>query len=91
MAAVLEYLTAELVELAGIISQEHKRTRIVPRHILMAIKRDDEFTKLLKDVTISSGGVQSYINPVLLPKSTKARATARATNVDDEMQHSDSD
>lgn len=91
MAAVLEYLTAELVELAGLVSQEHRRTRIVPRHIMMAIKRDDEFARLLKDVTISAGGVQNYINPVLLPKPTKRRATARATDVDDEMQQSDSD
>lgn len=91
LAAVLEYLTAELVELAGIISQENRRQRIVPRHILMAIKRDDEFNMLLKDVTISYGGVMSYINPVLLPKPTKARATASANDVDDENYHSESD
>lgn len=91
MAAVLEYLTAELVELAGIVSNQQKRQRIVPRHILMAIKRDDEFSILLRDVTISYGGVESYINPVLLPKPTKSRATARASDVDNEALYNDSD
>merc|ERR1719359_1496871 len=53
MAAVLEYVIAELLELAGNTSREHKKTRISPRHLQIAIKNDEELNKLLGDVTIS--------------------------------------
>lgn len=71
MAAVLQYLAEELVELAGDICNQSRRARINPRHILLAVKKDAELSLLLKDVTISYGGVLSDINPKLLPKSSK--------------------
>lgn len=67
LAAVLEYLTAEILELAGNASRDNKKTRINPRHILLAIRNDDEFTKLLGNTTISQGGVLPNINSHLLP------------------------
>lgn len=67
LAAVLEYLTAEILELAGNASREHGKHRIAPRHIMLAIRNDEELNKLLSDVTISSGGVVSKIHEVLLP------------------------
>ena len=69
LAAVLEYLTAEVLELAGNASRDNKKTRIVPRHIQLAIRNDEELSKLLGGVTIASGGVLPNIHTVLLPKS----------------------
>jgi histone H2A len=68
LAAVLEYLTAEILELAGNAARDNKKTRIVPRHITLAVKNDEELNKLLGGVTIAAGGVLPNIHAVLLPK-----------------------
>lgn len=70
MAAVLEYLSAEILELAGNAARDNKKTRIVPRHIQLAVRNDEELNKLLSGVTISQGGVLPNIQAVLLPKKT---------------------
>ena len=75
MAAVLEYLAAEVLELAGHAAKDNKKSRIVPRHILLAIRNDEELNKLLGTCTISDGGVLPYINPVLLPTKPKGEAS----------------
>ncbi|KAJ7977477.1 Histone H2A [Quillaja saponaria] len=68
LSAVLEYLAAEILELAGNAARDNKKTRIVPRHIQLAVRNDEEFSKLLGSVTIANGGVLPNINPILLPK-----------------------
>lgn len=70
LAAVLEYLVAELLELAGNAARENKKKRIIPRHLQLVIRNDEELSKLLSDVTISRGGVLPMIHQVLLPKKT---------------------
>ncbi|VFQ76697.1 unnamed protein product [Cuscuta campestris] len=72
MAAVLEYLAAEVLELAGNAARDNKRNRIIPRHILLAVRNDEELGKLLTGVTIAHGGVLPNINPVLLPKKKES-------------------
>merc|ERR1712198_466326 len=72
-AAVLEYLCAELLELAGNAARDNKKQRIVPRHIQLAVRNDEELNKLLSSVTISGGGVLPNIHAVLLPKSKKKK------------------
>ena len=73
LAAVLEYLTAELLELAGNAAKDNKRSRIIPRHIQLAVRNDEELNKFLGGVTVAQGGVLPNIHAVLLPKKKKGK------------------
>ncbi|KAI8508189.1 Histone H2AX [Branchiostoma belcheri] len=48
----------------------NKKTRIIPRHLQLAVRNDEELNKLLSGVTIAQGGVLPNIHAVLLPKKT---------------------
>ncbi|KAF8438152.1 histone-fold-containing protein [Boletus edulis BED1] len=65
LAAVLEYL------LPANAARDNKKRRINPRHLQLAIRNDEELSKLLGNVIISEGGVVPFINPALLPAKTK--------------------
>ncbi|EGG06788.1 uncharacterized protein MELLADRAFT_31022, partial [Melampsora larici-populina 98AG31] len=67
LAAVLEYLAAEILELAGNAARDNKKSRIIPRHLQLAIRNDEELNRLLGHVVISQGGVLPHIHGELLP------------------------
>uniref|UniRef100_A0A2D4N4H8 Histone H2A n=1 Tax=Micrurus spixii TaxID=129469 RepID=A0A2D4N4H8_9SAUR len=72
LAAVLEYLTAEILELAGNAARDNRKTRIVPRHVQLAVRNDEELSRLLGRVTIAQGGVLPNIPAALLPRKAAA-------------------
>lgn len=76
-----EIVHPQVLELAGNAARDNKKTRIVPRHIQLAVRNDEELSKLLGDVTIANGGVMPNIHNLLLPK--KAAGSSKPS-ADDE-------
>ena len=71
LTAVLEYMTAEILELSGNAARDNKRSRIVPRHINLAIQNDMELEGIFRQASVSNGGVLPRIHAVLLPKKRR--------------------
>ena len=78
LAAVLEYLAAEVLELAGNATKDFRKKIITPRHITLAVRNDEELNKFLSRVIIPSGGVLPHIEKSLLPKPKKTTASRQA-------------
>jgi len=68
MAAVMEYLCAEILEIAGEICKESGKQRLMPRHIELAVRDDDDLGRHFQNKTVAGGGNAPYINPCVLPK-----------------------
>jgi len=71
---VLEYLCAEILELSGKAARDNRKARITPRHIQLAVRNDEELTKLLGNVIIAGGGVIPNIHKKLMPKNKEIEA-----------------
>ena len=84
LAAVLDYLVAEIMEAAGNVCRDHKRTNITVRHLFLAVHNDDELSRMLHrfNVVILGGGVLPNINARLLVK--KPKKTIRRKKVEGE-------
>lgn len=72
LAALLEYLAAEVLELAGNASKDLKKKRIVPRHLMLAVKGDEELEKVFNGATFAQSGVIPHIHKSLIPGAKKA-------------------
>jgi len=66
MAAIVEYLCAEVLELSGNAARDNSRTRISPRHVMLAVRNDEELNKLLDRVHIANSGVIPSVHRILL-------------------------
>lgn len=77
IATVLEYMTAELLELAGenAANEKYKKKMIKPRHIHLAVSQDEELKEYIgKNVIIPTGGVIPFIHPDLeIPNKRKRK------------------
>ena len=66
MAATLEFLTSEVLEVAAkAVLQRGKSKRITPRALTLAVRHDADLGALLKDVTLSRGGVVPKVEKAL--------------------------
>lgn len=83
LAAVLEYLVAEVLELSGNAARDIKKRRINPRSIVLAIRKDEELSQLTPHVIVPSGGVLPQIHSVLLMKAK--RKNGKKTKEEEEL------
>lgn len=60
MAAVLEYITSEILELSWNFTVNNKKKRITPRHITLAVQDDAELKKLFAHVNFGGGVQESW-------------------------------
>merc|ERR1711935_69861 len=82
MAGVLDYITSEMLEGAGVIAEQKKSNQVKhpiirPKHIQLSVRSDPEFEKFMSNAQISEGGSIANIHEFLFPakKGKKAKGT----------------
>jgi histone H2A len=84
VSAVLEYLTAEILEMAGdkvLGSNSESKSMIKPRHICLAVKDDEEMSRAIgHHVIIPMGGVIPHIEEALVTEKPNSRSTNSAVD-----------
>lgn len=68
LTAVLEYIAAEIMNLAAHECQKTKRKRITPEDLSLAIRADQQLNALCSNVAIYSGDKIKNISRALVPK-----------------------
>ena len=65
MAAVLEYITAETIALAGEECHNQKNKQIRPKHINLAMRSDAELGQMMASATLTESNVPSHLHEAL--------------------------
>ena len=79
LAAAVEYLVAEILELSGKEARDCKSSWIQPRNLQLALTKDAELNKMVDNVSILDGGVVPHVHAVLLPNASASKDEAVET------------
>jgi histone H2A len=82
MSAVLQYMAKELLEISGNIAKDNKSPIIMPRHLLLAVRNDDELNKLFPDVlnTVTKPSLAS-----VLGNTKKSKQSPSSSSINKQM------
>lgn len=61
LTAVVEYVVAEILELAGNMARDNNRTRIIPRYLSLPIQADPELRESFKNLIMSGGVARRHV------------------------------
>ena len=86
LAAVIEFLCKEVLDMAGIACKNDGRQRIKPDHIFQGIQEDESFVELFDNIVISEGGFTEHIDPSLLYTKKEIERRQRKAMRDAESQ-----
>eukprot|EP00485_Elphidium_margaritaceum_P008828 CAMPEP_0202702530 /NCGR_PEP_ID=MMETSP1385-20130828/15499_1 /ASSEMBLY_ACC=CAM_ASM_000861 /TAXON_ID=933848 /ORGANISM="Elphidium margaritaceum" /LENGTH=153 /DNA_ID=CAMNT_0049360191 /DNA_START=89 /DNA_END=550 /DNA_ORIENTATION=- len=87
MASVLEYCVAEVLELAGNVALDEKRKTIGPRHVMLAVRGDEELNVICKDVVFPHAGAIVHVHETLLQKKKKAKKKKTTASLSDSQNY----
>ncbi len=62
LAAALEYVSKELLEISEEAASVSNKRRILPTHIQSAIRKDEDLARLFSGVTVWRGGVRQGVS-----------------------------
>jgi len=84
LTSALQYICSEIIELAGNEAQGHKKQRIAPRHVMLAIRNDPELNKLIgHNADFAESGVVPNIHKAVSGNKKGAKGKC---NDDEEME-----
>ncbi len=78
LTAVVEYVVAEILELAGNMARDNNRTRIIPRYLSLPIQADPELRESFKNLIMSGGVARRHVEEAdvkVAPAGGKAKKT----------------
>ena len=72
LTGVLEYLAAEILELAGNAASDNQVTTITPRHICLAIRFDSELDLSTRQIAMRNGGIVPHIHKAVAERLSRS-------------------